>query len=524
MPVVNCSRSQNAKRNILFALAFQIMSLIIPFVSRTIMIRYLGAEFLGLGGLFSSIIQVLNLTELGFESAVVFSMYKPIARNDIDELCALLKYYKRIYTIIGTIIFFSGLTVLPFLPRLNKGAWPDSINIYLLYIIYLINTSISYFLFAYKNSLFLAYQRNDILSKINLSVKFVTSALQIAVLILWKNYYAFTGIMLLSSIISNVSVHFLSKKAFPNVSCKGVLSAEKRNEIKIKVKGLMINNLCQTSRNSLDSIFISSFVGLGDTARYGNYFYILTAVSGIMTIVRRSITASVGNSIITESQEKNHNDMKRLNFIYMWFAGWFSACLLCLYQPFTAFVFGSDMLFPFYIAVLFTLYFYLLKMGDMKLIYSDAAGLWWENRYRAIFEAAANLTLNYVLVKYCGVTGIIAASLLSLFVFNFVWSSMIVYKHCFPNIKLIIYYKLHAFYALVSLICAGATYCVCSIVPDTGVWGLMMKGFICTVLPNILLFLLYHRTKIFRDSVSWLDKRMHFPGIIRHIVLIGQSS
>ena len=518
MAKINRSRSKNAKRNIVFGLTNQIVSLIIPFITRTIIIRLLGAAYLGLSGLFSSILQVLNLTELGFGSAIVFSMYKPIARNDTAELCALLKYYKKIYSIVGAAIFAGGLLVLPFLPQLIKGSWPADINIYILYIIYLFNTSISYFLFAYKQSLFTAYQRDDILSKIHISIKILTSLSQIAVLLLWKNYYAYVGVHFAANVVTNVSVQLLSKKAFPELFCKGALSKEKKNEIKTKVKGLMVSRLCITSRNALDSIFVASFIGLIDTAKYNNYFHILTSVSGILSIIGQSILAGVGNSIVTETQEKNHKDMLRMNFIYMWIAGWFSACMICLYQPFTELVFGSDMLFPFSIAVLFTLYFYLLKMGDMRYIYSEAAGLWWENRYRAIAEAIANMILNYTLGKYFGVSGIIAATLISVFFINFLWGSAIIYKHYFTSMKAVLFYKQHAFYAAVCLLAAVITYGLCSLTMNTGILGLLMKGVLCAILPHIVFLLVYHKTRIFQDALYWLDKRFHFPEILRRII------
>ena len=518
MSETKLSRSNNAKRNMAFGLAYQILSLAIPFVTRTIIIRLLGAEYLGLSGLFSSILQVLNLSELGFGSAIVFSMYEPIAKNDTNELCALLKFYRKIYAIIGTAIFAGGLVVLPFLPHLIKGTWPSDINIYFLYLLYLINTGISYFLFAYKNSLFSAYQRNDMLSKIRMAVAIFTSLMQIAVLLLWKNYYAYVGVLILASMVTNISVHFLSKKAFPNITCRGQLSREKKEEIKVKVKGLMINKLCQTSRNALDSIFISSFIGLVDTARYNNYFYILTSVSGIMNLVGQSIMAGVGNSIVTEKEDKNHEDMKRINFIYMWIAGWFATCMLCLYQPFTQLVFGADLLFPFSLVVLFVLYFYLLKMGDIRAVYSDAAGLWWENRYRAITEAVANLILNYVLGKYFGVAGIIIATLVSLFLFNFIWGSTIIYQHYFKSIKAITYYQQHLIYALAFFATGFISYLICSLIDNEGILGLMIKGVICIILPNIVLLIIHFRTKQFRDAIKWVNDRFRLPTIIIKLI------
>ena len=513
------NRSKNAKRNIVSGLANNTVSLLLPFVTKTIIIRLLGAEYLGLSGLFSSILQVLNLTELGFGTAIVYSMYEPIAKNNTEELCALLRFYKKIYAIVGTALFVGGLCVMPFLPRFIRGGWPEAINIYWLFLIYLINTGISYFLFAYKSALFTAYQRNDVLSKIHIAVKLFTSVLQISVLVFLKSYYAYAAATILGTVITNITICFLSKKAFPEITCKGVLSGKKKKEIKTKVKGLMISRICQISRNALDSIFISSFIGLFDTARYNNYFYILTTVTGILIMVRDSVIAGVGNSIVTESQERNHEDLKRLNFIYMGISGWFTACLVCLYQPFTKLVFGEEMLFSYDIVVMFTVYFYLLKMGDIRYVYSEAAGLWWESRHRAIAEAAANLILNYTLGKLFGVRGIIAATLLSMFFCNFLWGSAIIYRYYFTNARVVGFYKQHALYAGVTLLIASATYGCCSLIALNGVIGLGIKTAICGVLPNILFLLIYRHTDRFQDAALWIDKRFHIPGFVRRIVI-----
>ena len=160
-------RTKNAVRNLVFGFINKMIIMLFPFVIRTIIIRELGAGYLGLGSLFTSILQVLNLAELGFSSAVVFCMYKPIAEKDSETICALLNLYKQIYRIIGIVILVIGLALTPFLPYLIKGTVPNGINIYILYYIYLFNTAITYFLFAYKSTLLVAHQRNDVVSNIS---------------------------------------------------------------------------------------------------------------------------------------------------------------------------------------------------------------------------------------------------------------------------------------------------------------------------------------------------------------------
>lgn len=503
------ARSANAKRNIFFGIVNKMIVLVMPFVMRLVIIRAIGAEYLGLGSLFSSILQVLNMTELGFSSAIIYSMYKPVADNDTKTLGAILNFYKKIYFAIGCIILIAGIVIMPFLPKLISGATPGNINIYILFGIYLINTVVSYWLFAYKNALISAYQRSDILSNINSAVYLCTYLIQFLVIMFTKNYYLYVVVLVFASVAINISVHVTTKKMYPDIISSGEISKSLKKDIVVKVKGLLISKVCVTSRNSFDSIVVSAFLGLIVNAIYNNYYYIMNAVVSLMAIIGVAIQAGVGNSIVIETKEKNFQDMQKLNFIYMWLAGWCTVCLLCLYQPFVRICFGNDMVFPYYIVILFCVYFYVLKMGDIRTVYSDAKGLWWENRYRALIEAISNILLNLILGKFFGVTGIVVATLISLFAFNFLWGSTIIFQYYFTEQSPLQYFKYHFLYALVTVGACLVTGFLCDCIQVDGLRGLIIRGIICVVVPNIYYCICYLGNKKFRDYTYW------FIGILR---------
>ena len=164
----------------------KIITILIPFVMRTILIKVLGTQYLGLSSLFTSILQVLSLSELGIGSAMVFELYEPIAKNDTERICKLQKLYKNIYRIIGTVILILGLVLLPFLDKFIKGGYPADINLYALYILYLLNSSASYLLFAYKTTILNAFQRNDVILNIGSIVHIGLYSIQIICLINFK--------------------------------------------------------------------------------------------------------------------------------------------------------------------------------------------------------------------------------------------------------------------------------------------------------------------------------------------------
>ena len=478
----------------------RILFIILPFITRTVFIYVLGKNYLGLSSLFTSILTVLNLTELGFGSALVYSMYKPAAENDKEKLCALLKDYQKIYRIIGIAILGCGLGLLPFLPKLIKGSWPDGINIYVLFVIYLVNTSISYFAFAYKKALLTAYQRSDIITNVASIVTVVEYFTQIIILLVGKNYYLYVCVLPIFTLIDNLVTGFIVSKKFPDIVCKGELAQEDKYAIKTHVKGIALQKICSHSRNSFDSIVISMYLGLESIAVYNNYYYIMNSVHAFMYLIPNAVRASVGNSVMSESLEKNYRDFNTMSMIYMWISAWSTTCLLCLYQPFMILWMGKDMLLPMSTVVLICFYFYELCMSDIISLYKDGAGLWWFGRYKTATEAAANLILNFILGYFYGISGIVLATVLTIFFIGHGYGGYVVFHYYFKEQKFWDYIRLQLQYLIITIAVASLSYYFCSFIRGAGFGALFGKAALCLVLPNLLLWVILKRTKYFLNA------------------------
>ena len=501
------SRVSYTKRNIFTGFIKQIMHLILAFVIRTAIIYILGAEYQGLNGLFTSILQVLNLTDLGFSTAVTYILYQPIAEEKNEVVCGIINYLKKIYLRIGIIILGLGLSILPFLSRLISGDIPPGVNLYFLFIVYLFNTSTSYLLFAYKSTLLTAMQRQDAVNNVYTITNTITNFLQLFAVLFLKNYYAYVCLMFFGTIINSILLQLVSKKYFPEVIPDGEIEPELQKELTKQVKAVFIGKISDVARNSFDNIVLSMLLGLVVVTIYDNYYYIYNALYGVMAIIIHGIMASVGNSIAIESVDKNYKDMQKFNFLFMWIVSWCAICMLCLYQPFMIIWMKgrSEMLLSDFNMILFCIYFYTINMTYVRSMYLDGYGLFHECRYTFVAEAILNLFLNFVLGNLFGVTGIIVATLFSIVILNFITRTNILFKYYFKRSPKKFYLQ-HLFYFFVTIVAAVLTYSICNIVSIKGIAGLLIRLSLCVFVPNLILLLFYFRYSQFKASYAIINR------------------
>ncbi len=502
-------RTKNAVRNILFGFVFRIINILLPFVSRTVILYVLGEQYLGLGGLFSSLLSFLSLAELGIGGAMTFSMYKPIAENDEKTICALMNLYRKIYTVIGGVILVLGLGLMPFLRSLIKGEVPGDVNLQLLYLLYLGNTVLSYWMFAYKNALLQAHQRTDVESKIAIVITPLSYAVMLGSLAVCKNYYAYALWLPVFTVATNLLRSRYVDRAFPNYRPEGQVSGELRASILKKTKALIGTKLNTVVLNASDNLVMAAFLGLTAIAVYGNYYYIMSSIFGFLGIIYTSMTAGLGNSLETESMEKNYEDFLKFSFANAWIVGWCATCLVCLYQPFMKLWVGESLLFPVPVMLQFGLYFYIYQIRKIPVVYKDAAGIWWEDRFRPYVCMVVNVVLNVTLVQVIGVSGIILSTVFSLVV-SIPWENYTIFRYVFRRSSREYYAKMGS-YALVSLVGCGVCWWLCGFFGD-GVGDLFLRAGVCITVPNLIFAACTFRRREFRQTLAMAARILHLKG------------
>lgn len=494
-------RKKNAARNVVFGVIQRAYNMVMPFIMRTAMIYLLGVEYLGLNSLFTSILQVLNLAELGVGSAMVFSMYKPIAADDDKTICALMKLYRFYYRVIGAVVLIAGLIILPFIPKLISGDVPADINVYLLYLLNLLATVFTYWLFAYRNSILNAYQRNDVISKITMVTSTIQYGIQLFVLYAFHNYYYYVIAILATQILNNAITAIASKKMYPNYDPKGDLPKEKIKSINQRVRDVFTSKVGATILNSADTIVISSFLGLRVLAIYQNYYYIMSAVMSIYSIFFNSMTAGIGNSLITESDDKNYRDYKKVTL--MTFIG-MSICMsemLCLYQPFMNIWVGEKLMLPFPMVILFCIYFFCVEYVMLASAYKDAAGIWHEDRFRPLISGLANLVMNILMVQHWGLYGIILSTILSSGLISAPWITHNLFNLIFKA-KIKNYMPKLIYYCIMIVFCMAVSYGIGHLIPAGNILMLLVRTVVVFTISGGITLLMVYKMPEFKSLES----------------------
>lgn len=500
------SRIKNTTRNILFAMSAYLLQTVLSFIVRRYFIFYFSEEYLGLNSLFANVISLLSFVELGFGTAIVFQMYKPMADNDEEKVRQLLQYYKKCYSIIGTIVLCAGLCVLPFIGYFKAKAPNVNVSLTLIYLIYLMNTVVSYFL-SYRRSLLYTSQRNDIESKINIICNFTLIVGQLIVILTLQNYYLYIILIGLVNLLNNLLVYILTQKKYAIFVKKpnSKLSPDTIKTIRKDIFALFFHKIGGTVVYSTDSLIIFIMLGAATLGIYSNYLMITAAVTTLIGLFLNAVRSSVGNSIAKESVEYNQQVFKKLNFLYMWLVGFCSIAIFVLSDSFIKIILTKNteqnLLFSKEVVFLIALSFYCLQARYMVCVFKESAGLFYEDRIKPLVEAMVNLIVSIFLANFIGIAGVIIGTIAS-DVCVCMWIEPKVLNKFYLKTSNKKYFFTLFVRTLITLLIGGLTYFLCNLVPNENLFNLAVRFFICAVVPNLLFALCYFWTPEFKYYVD----------------------
>lgn len=499
------TRTEYSVMNTSVAFIAQITAILMGFITRVVFTRTLSEGYVGINGLFTDILNILSLSELGVGTAITYALYGPIARKDIKKQQILMRMFRSFYRMTAGFVLTAGLLLIPFLDVLMKNR-PDVDHLILIYLLYLSNSVVSYLL-IYKKTLVDAHQMNYITVLNHNGFLVLQDTLQIIILLTTKNFILFLSAAVVCTISANINMSRKAEKLFPYLkeSCKEKLPLEERQEIVRNVKAMLMHKLGNVVVNNTDNLLISSFVGVVSAGIYSNYYLVIGSIRQILDQVFQGVAASVGNLSATEDKEKVNHIFNLLFFIGQWLYGFAGICLFEMLNPFVELAFGRKYLFSREIILILCINFFINGMRKSVLIFKESMGLFWYDRYKAVAEAALNLIISILLVMKFGVAGVFLGTFCST-VLTSVWvEPYIIYKHRFEKSPWIFFAR-YAATVLAMGIVWGCTDLCCRMTHWNPLLNLIVRFVICLIVPNVLLCIIYCRTGEWKTFFELIKK------------------
>ncbi len=456
------NRTESVIKNSAASLLYKVIHMMVQFVIRTVFIHILGNEYTGVSGLFTDILQVLSVMELGLDSSMVYALYKPLAQKDTKKISGLLLFYKKAFLVIGFIVLAAGMSLTPFLGYIVKDIPDISEDIRGIFLIYVLTSSFSYF-FIYKAVLLRADQQSRIISNCSAIVDLAECVVEITLLVLFKRFYAYLIVRFIAVILRNFIINLLAVKRYPEYFGKSAeeLSIKEKRKLYRDLACLTVYNISGVAINSTDSIFISAFVGTAEVAIIGNYTLIINSLQSVVGQVVNASKASIGNLAATSNKDKQEVIFDRMNLISFWFVCISSTCMMTLMNQFVGDIwFDASYKIPESIIAILIINFFIAIMVFPVESFRTANGLFVQGWHRPAVMAVLNIVLDIYMGQRWGIIGIFLATSVSRLLTQVWYDPYLIYKFVFKKSPIKYYMNYTIYFLVTALSCyTGATAC-----------------------------------------------------------------
>lgn len=500
------SRTINSLKNIIASFGGKMISMLFSFLCRMVFVRYLSSEYLGVNGMFTSILSVLSLAELGIGSAIIFELYRVIADNNEEEAAAYMHFYSVAYKTIGIIVAVIGIMLIPFLQYFIGTAHIDLHKLTFYYCMYIFNTSSSYF-FSYKSTILIADQKNYIVTLVNNCFIIIQNLLQILSLVLLGDFTIYLIIQIICTLINNFSISKIAEFRYPCIKKKVAykLSKEKKDRLIVNIKSLMITKISGTLINSTDNLIIGAFINIVSVGVTSNFSLLISSLNSVITPIFDGLTASVGNYNVSSENNSRIKLFYTINLLNYWLYGWAAVSFAILGNDLVQVLFGSDYLMETKIVIVMAINFYMVGMSEAVWLFKKTLGLFKYGRWMNIFTGIINIVCSIILGKLFGIFGVLVATAIARGLTNFWYDPYAVCKHGLniPPLKYALrYIKMTSILII--------TYIVILILGNSlniGIYfSIAWKLLLCICIPNVSIFLCYRNSEEFNILTKKVKK------------------
>lgn len=509
----NKTRTEYATLNAITGIGGFVVNTVLGFICRMVFARVLSENYLGINGLFSNIISMLSLAELGVGGAIVYALYKPVAEENNSKIASLIDFYRKVYIAIGLVVGTVGISLVPFLHIIVGARDGLTENIYLIYLIYLANAVFSYF-FSYRSAILQAMQRNYLITGINYIITIVQSIIQMIFLLLTKAYLSYLLIQLIGGMTYTLVISHVAKKEYPFIAEKGIkpLTRKEKGEIAKNVRYLLINKMANLFLSSTDNIIASMFSGLASVGFLSNYTLLSGTLNGFINQFFSGLTAGIGNFSVTENKDRIQLLFKTLNLANFWTFGWGAIGIYICCSDLIELCFGEKFVLSQQIVFAIALNFYIVGMLNAVWIFKNAMGLFKYGRYLLILTGIINIVASVYLGNKFGLFGILIATSLARGLTNAWYEPYALYKYGFAD-NPVGYLFRYIKFTIIILFTGLMLVKICTYISGPVLCRIIKKMIICSLGCNLFFLLMFRNTQeciILRDKgMSIIRKYIH---------------
>lgn len=500
------SRTQKTIINTSFSVASELLTIVLSFILRTAFIKILGNQYTGVSSVFTTILTMLSLSELGFATAIATALYKPLREKNQKLIQQLMDFYKTAYRLVALFIFVVGICLIPFLKYIIKDVPDIKENIAVIYFFYIVKTAVSY-LMIYKTTLLRADQKLFVVKKLEMICQIIRYVVEIAVLVIFKQYMTYLIIEIAATILQNYVITKRAEKEYPYAFEKPAEKLPRERVVSLlkDVKGLSMYKLSGTIGNSVDTMLISGIINTSTVAIVGNYTHLKTHVQKILMQFFSAVIPSVGNLASEDNKKKQLLVFNRLFYISFLMVNFFSVSLFVLSKPFINVWLGEKYILGQHISFVISFDFFLFILLQAIASFRTANGLFVQGQYRPLVTAIVNVFFSVILIKKYGVFGTIMATIIARLTTQW-YDPYLLYKHVFKEPFTRFYLK---YWFYIALFVSGAliTNCIAeTIVMNNMVINLIVDALLCVLIPNCWVLLWTYKTKEFLYLKGMLSK------------------
>lgn len=496
------SRVDNVVKNTVSGIVQRIVAIFSNFIIQVVFIRLLGLQYAGVSSVFTSVISVLSLAELGISTAIVYNLYKPIAQNDYKTVAAYMNFYGKAYRIIALAVLGVGLTFVPFINLVVKEIPDVKENIRIIFLLFLIDSAASY-LFIYKSTVLVAAQKQRIITNIQTAFYLVKCATLVLVLLIWRSYYAYLVLSIFITFLQNLLISRQADRMFPQiVDRKQKLGVNEKATLFKNIRAMFLYKVSGVILNGTDNVIISRYIGTGMVGQCSNYNFIINNVYNLVMQFSSATSAAVGNLATENDAKYQYTVFRQLNFISFWLYSFTSISILVISGPFVSLFFGASTLLPEPVIIVLVIDYYMKGMMSPISSYRTSNGLFVQGKYRPLIMAITNVFLSLLLMHWMGLIGVFLATIISRALTQVWFDPYIIYKYLFHR-KVTEYLLQYLFWMGFTAVMGCVTYFIAEWLSVSSLLAtIFIRGGICLFLPNAVLILVFHRIPEFKQTVA----------------------